>query len=155
MKKYDLVGGLIWIALGVGLCVGSMMLKLGHLHRPGTGFMPFLSGVSLVILGLILVFSSTSKRLREEKGLGEKKLWVKGNWKTFVFTLLALFGYAFLFEILGFITATFLFFLFLFKLGNPKKWLGPLVLSGATVVLSYLVFSVWLMCPFPKGIFGF
>ena len=155
MKKYDLVGGLIWSALGISLCVGSIMLKLGTLHRPGTGFMPFLAGLFLGALGLILVFSSISERLEEKRSLSGKKLWVTENWKSFLLTLMALFGYMFLFEVLGFIVTTFLFFLFLFKLGNPKKWLMPLVFSGITVVLSYLIFSVWLMCPFPKGVFRF
>jgi hypothetical protein len=31
----------------------------------------------------------------------------------------------------------------------------PLVLSLFTVILSYLIFSVWLRCQFPRGIFNF
>jgi putative tricarboxylic transport membrane protein len=149
MKNFDLVSGLIWLVLGISLCIGSIPLKFGDLHKPGPGFTPFLAGSFLGVLGLILVLSSIFGRLEEQKIMSAKK----GNWKSLLPTLLALFGFVLLFEFLGFFITSFLFFLFLFKLGNPKRWLVPLVFSAVTVLLCYLIFSVWLTCPFPRGIF--
>ncbi len=158
MKRFDLVGGFIWLILGIGVCIGSIELGLGVLQKPGPGFLPFLSGVLLGLFGLIIIFPLILRNLRKEKELNAKKVWGKENWKSLFPTLLAflaLFGYLLFLNILGFILTAFLFLFFLFKLKEPKKWVMPLILSGVTVILSYLLFSVWLMCQFPKGIFGF
>lgn len=155
MKKYDRVGGLVWFFLGIALCIGSIKLRLGDLHKPGPGFMPFLAGSLLVLLGLILTLSATLNRSAEKNEIRGRKLWVKENWKNILFTLLILFSYLLLLNLLGFIITTFLFFFFLVKLQAPKRWLMPLAFSGITVFLSHLIFSVWLRCPFPIGIFRF
>ena len=109
----------------------------------------------MMLFGAILMVS-TLRRANNEKGeTKNEKLWTKENWMGFSLTLLALFGYALLMDSLGFYTTTFLFLFFLFKLTEPKKWLMPLFLAGASAVLSYLIFSVWLMSQFPGGVLGF
>ena len=156
MKKRIRLDGLVWLVLGIGLCIGSVRLKLGDFHTPGPGFMPFLSGALLGIFGFILIFATT--RSGEGKEAKEQKTPVIWNWKKLIspfLTLLILFLYISLLEPLGFILTTFICLLFLFKLSEPKKWLMPIVLSFATTFLSYLLFSVWLQCQFPKGIFAF
>lgn len=67
MKNGDIVGGMIWFVLGVGMCIASIKLNLGDFHKPGPGFMPFLSGFFLGVFGLILIFSIISKGLRDGK----------------------------------------------------------------------------------------
>jgi putative tricarboxylic transport membrane protein len=116
--------------------------------------MPFLSGSFLILFGLILAVSTISKGLEKEKTKG-KEAWMNVNWKSFLFTLLALFVYALLLEPLGFYITTFMFLFFLFKLTEPKRWLMPIVFSGISVILSYLIFSIWLKVQFPSGIFRF
>lgn len=155
MGRHDRVGGLIWTVLGILICIGSVKLRLGNFHKPGPGFMPFLSGVLLGLFGLILMFSTLLKRLEEEEEIKDRKIWVKGNWKNFLFSLSALFGYVLLLEPIGFILTTFLFLFFLIKIIEPKGWLMPLIISGATVTSSYLIFTLWLKLQFPKGIFIF
>ncbi len=153
MKKLNL-GGLFWILLGIAICIQSIYLKTGNLRKPGPGFMPFLSGAFLGLLGLILTLTSISKKLKEDKEGKSQRVWAKGNWSNIFFTLIALFGYLLLLKPLGFILTTFIFLFFLFKLKEPKRWVMPLIFSVCTVVFSYLIFSVWLKCQFPKGILG-
>jgi hypothetical protein len=155
MEKYDRMGSFFWLALGAVLCVGSVQIRLGTFHRPGPGFMPFLSGVFLMLFGVILMVSTLTRADNEKEETKSEKLWTRENWKGFSLTLLALFGYALSMNFLGFYTTTFLFLFFLFKLTAPRKWLMPLAFSGASVILSYLIFSLWLMTQFPGGIFGF
>jgi putative tricarboxylic transport membrane protein len=158
MKKHDQVGGFVWLLLGVGLCLGSFKLKIGGFHNPGAGFIPFWAGVLLGIFGGVLMISSSLKnrgKVEEEQG---KKKRVKGDWKNFLIPILILFilfTYVLLLEPLGFLPATFLFLFALFKISEPKKWVMPLLVSLSTVILSYLLFSVWLQCQFPKGILKF
>ncbi len=153
IKKGDLVGGLIWISIAIYMCIGSMGLDLGSLEKPGPGFIPFISAAILGFFGLQILFASFFRRYKEGEGVKGGKLWEKGQMRNIFLTLLALFVYASLFEPIGFVITTFLFLFFLFKLTAPQKWLTPLVLAGTTVIVSYLVFSVWLMAQFPKGIF--
>lgn len=155
MKRVETVSGLIFFILGMILCIGSFKLNLGYFRKPGPGFMPFLSGAFLGLLGLILMFSSILKRLSEEEELNRKKIWVKDNWKRILFYLSALFGYGLVLNLLGFLITTFVFLFFLFKLTEPKKYMMPLVLSVGSVIVSYLIFWVWLRSPLPRGIFGF
>jgi putative tricarboxylic transport membrane protein len=149
---------MIWLIIGIAICIGSVKLKLGSFHTPGPGFLPFLSGALLAISGLILIFSTHFTRLKQGEEAKNQTLAVKWHWKKFVnplVTLLILFAYIALLEPLGFILTTFVCLLSLFKLSEPKKWLTPLALSASTAVLSYLLFSVWLQCQFPKGLLKF
>ena len=154
MTKQNQVSGFIWLLLGALLCMGSVRLDLGGFHRPGPGFMPFLTGAILILLGFILMFSG-SKETRVGEGLPGKGFWGGGDWKNVLIPWLSLFGYLLLLEPLGFLPTTFLFLFLLFKLTKPRSWLEPFIFSGATAVATYFVFSVWLRCPFPKGILTF
>ena len=51
MRQQDRIGGLIWLVLGIAMCIESVELGLGKIRVPGAGFLPFLSGVLLAILG--------------------------------------------------------------------------------------------------------
>ncbi len=158
MKQRVPTDGLIWVTLGIGMCVGSVKLKLGNFHTPGPGFLPFLSGALLGIFGLILTFSVAFTKSEGAAGATYEDSRAKWEWKKLlnpVLTLLCLFAYLVLLEPLGFILTTFICLFFLFKLSEPKKWLIPLTLSISTSILSYLLFSVWLQCQFPKGVIKF
>jgi hypothetical protein len=154
IKKQDLISGLIWVFLGGIICVGSVNLRLGNLQRPGPGFLPFLSGTFLILFGLMLGVYPIFKGIAKG-GTNDKEIWTTMNWKSFSFTLLALLGYAFLLEFMGFYSSAFVFLFFLFKFKEPKKWVIPFITAGITVTVSYIIFSVWLKCQFPRGLIGF
>ena len=151
----DRMGGLIWLALGIGVCLMSVPLKFGRLQQPGPGFMPFFSGIVLGTFGLILTFSSHVKGQTGGGGISDQKDSGKRNIGKLFLTSLALFSYILLFQPLGFFFTTFLFLFFLFKLAEPQKWVMPSVLSGGAVMLGYLIFSIWLKSQLPKGMLGF
>src|SRR3989339_2173442 len=147
MKKHLTADGLIWVILGIALCIGSIKLHLGSFRAPGPGFLPFLSGASLGIFGLILMgstFWGGEKKTERPRNDENPMKWTWKKSRTPLLTLMILFAYLLLLEPLGFVFTTFFCLLLLFKLSEPRRWLMPLVLSGATSVLSYLLFSVWL-----------
>lgn len=158
MRRDDRIGGFVWLILGIALCLGSVKLKLGGLQNPGAGFMPFLSGALLSILGFVLLLSRGSQVSGTGGMTEEKKAFAPRSPKSFFVLFLImviLFIYVMLLEQLGFCLAT-LFFLFsLFKFAEPKRWLMPFILSLTSVIVSYLVFSVWLGSQLPRGILGF
>ena len=158
MKKYLRVDGLIWVILGIALCLGSVKLQLGSFRVPGPGFLPFCSGVSLGFFGFIQMLSPLFAGADERQQQNSYEGRVKWNWRkslTPLLTLMTLLAYILLLEPLGFVLTTFVCLLLLFKLSEPRRWLMPMVLSGVTAVLSYLIFSVWLQSHFPKGLLTF
>jgi len=158
MKKFGRLDGLVWLVLGILICVDAIKLKLGDFNTPGPGFLPFLSGVLLGIFGLILFFPTTFARLGKAEEAEPEEPPAVWNWGKLInpfLTLLILFVYILLLEPLGFILTTFICMLLWFKLSEPKRWLKPLILSVSTSILSYLLFSVWLRCQFPRGLIKF
>ena len=151
------MGGFVWLVLGAGFCIGSFRLKIGGLHNPGAGFIPFLVGTLLITLGLIMVVSNQfGPRTRMEERVGRKSGREDRKHLFIPFlTLLTLVGYVILLEPLGFVLSTFFLLFLLFKISAPQTWLLPIGLSMSTVIISYLIFSVWLQSQFPKGILGF
>lgn len=152
MKKIDRFGGVFWLIFGIFICIISFRLGIGNFHKPAAGFTPLLAGIILIVSGLILILSTFSRQFLDEKMDG---IIGKEGRRDPLLALSALFGYVFLLESIGFIITSFIFLVFLFKIKNPKRWGVPLFLAISTVVVSYLVFSVWLKLQFPKGILKF
>ena len=144
--RYDWFGGLIWMAIGIAMLIGSAKLKLGTFQKPGPGFMPFLTGCSLALLGFILSISSL--KLHN----GTQEISIKKFLKKGVQSLIASIIYVFLIDSLGFIVTTFLFIFILLKIMGTRKWFTPFFISLITVGLSYLIFIFWLRINFPRGI---
>ena len=160
MKKRDQISGLVWLILGVFFFIGGIKYDVGGFRNPGPGFLPLFAGSLFALLGLILTLSTFSQ---DSGGKKEEKVKKKNNfktktWKTFLpplLTLLILFGYAVLLESLGFLLTTFLCLFLFFKLSKPKRWLIPAIFSLIAVLLSHFIFSVWLKCQLPRGIFKY
>ncbi len=113
--------------------------------------MPFLTGVLLAIMGLLLA-SLHGRNHSNEKGGEEaflRKFWGKG-----ACSLAASFLYPLLLDPLGFVVATFLLIFALLKIMGTRKWIVPIFMSFLTVIASYFIFEVWLRINFPKGILG-
>jgi len=149
--RYDIFGGLTWLLLGLAYCLGAIQYKLGTFQAPGPGFMPFLAGGLLALLGLIL-FISTSLKAKSHMG---ESLAQKDRARNLLFPLGALVFYALFLERLGFLLDTFIFLLFLLKMARPKIWILPIILSALIVTTAHFLFSVFLQTHFPKGILGF
>lgn len=143
--------GIFFLLLSIYVCMVSLKLDLGTLHKPGSGFISFWSGIFLGILTLIMLVQDIwfNKAIRAE----EKK--EKIHWKAVFLTLSALFISILIFERLGFIISTILFVGFLFKFIEKKGWFVTILASLLMTFASYYIFRVWLQAELPKGILGF
>jgi putative tricarboxylic transport membrane protein len=129
----------------------SLKLGLGTLHKPGSGFISFWSGIILGILTIMMLIQNIwfDKADRAE----EKK--EKIHWRTVILALVSLFICILIFEPLGFIISTTLFVGFLFKGIEKKGWFATILASLLMTFASYYIFKVLLQAELPKGIFGF
>jgi hypothetical protein len=147
----DQVSGLFWLAISILVCVKSLHANIGTFGRPGAGFLPFWSGCILGTLSIILVVGSLLKK----SASGDiAHLWKGMEWGRVVSAFISLFIYGFFLERLGYLIATFwLIIVMLGIIGRPKVWV--LVVSALIVVLvTYVVFDVWLEVRLPRGIFS-
>jgi putative tricarboxylic transport membrane protein len=151
MKQTERFSGAFWVVLGIVIAILSLKLGMGNLHKPGIGFAPFLAAGILTVSGLVQILATYSRQFAGEKT--GSILFKKGR-KDSLLALAALFGYIIFLEFLGFLLTTLIFLVFLFRIKEKERWVMPLVLSVATVVVSYLIFSVWLQLQFPKGPLG-
>ena len=147
----DKWSSLFWVGIGVLICILSVKLSLGTLRSPGPGFLPFISGV---ILGALALVVHLQVRRANSPHKEVKPIWSDPRrGLRMILTLLALMAYALGMEHLGFLISTFLFIAFLLKFVEPQRWtvvlFGSILASG----LSYCIFELILQVQLPKGPF--
>ena len=138
------IGGLFWLAVGVSFAVGGILLKLGTLRSPGPGFLPLVMA-SLLIAFSLFVFI---------RGLIEPgKVLKPVQWKGQAVLVASVFLYGLVLELVGFLLSTFVLMAVLFGLffEGRGKWRKVIFCAAATALIGWLVFSLALKVPFPRG----
>jgi hypothetical protein len=107
------------------------------------------SGI-LGILSLVLFFQAS---LRTEEAQREPLF--TGEWQRILFVLIVLTLYSWSMPILGYLISTFALMTLLFWVLEKKRIWVVLFSSSLSTIATYLVFSKWLNCQFPDGLFGF
>ena len=148
----DQASAAIWFALGTIISLASLRYKLGTLASPGTGFMPFLAGLGIVLFSFIGLVHGT---LRRKQGIGWKPSMRGLRWGKSIIVLAALFAYILLLTPLGFFLCTTLFIGFLLRTVKPQGWFVVIAGSILTALGSYGIFELWLKAQLPKGPWGF
>lgn len=151
MKTYDQGSSLFWLCLSIYVCVESLRLGIGTLRNPGMGLMAFGGSILLGIFSLALFFQSTVMKGESKAPPAE----APRLWKRVVLVLVALLIYAKVMPLAGYLVTTFFMMSFLFWIVKKQKIGWVLISSFLTTFISYMVFSKWLNCQFPQGLFGF
>ena len=152
MINRDQLSGLFWLAISIFVCIEASRFGIGDVHSQGPGFLPFLSGVMLGTLSIILVVTNTLKK-QGKRNIAD--IWKGISWGKVILVLILLFTYAFLLPTIGYLVATFGLIILLFGIvGKTKVWI-KVVAGIITVLATYIVFYVWLEVQLPKGILGF
>jgi putative tricarboxylic transport membrane protein len=152
MGRADRISGIFWLCFAVLTIIQSYHLGLGTLHKPGPGFLFFWVNLILVILSLIVLIRAWVGK-REEGP--QPAIFGGQNVSKIAFVLISLFLYAILMEPVGFILITLLFFLFILKIIEKKRWFYTVFVSVVVTVISYLIFETWLQSQLPKGLLEF
>lgn len=150
MKLYDQASSLFWLLASISVITESLRLGVGTLHNPGMGFMTFSASGILGILSLSLfVRASLQKEI-----VKREPLFSGGMWRRVFCVLLALTVYSSAMPVLGYLISTFVLMTVLFWVLEKKK--PGLVFASAllSTLITYFVFSKWLNCQFPDGLFG-
>ncbi len=148
MKTLDQTSSFFWLLVSLSVLIESLRLGIGTVQNPGMGFMPF--GAS-GILGILALFLFLQASFRRETAAA---LVVGKFWKRVLFVIFILVLYARVMPLLGYLISTFVMMtIFFWVLERKRAWLG-FVFSLLSTFITYIVFSKWLHCQFPDGLFG-
>lgn len=149
MRTWDGRIGIFLLVTSSYYCYLAIRLGLGGARNPGPGFLPFLAGVSVFALSIVLI--ATSPGFRSHPGHQRPALF-----KTRACLVLACLLFFGLFvEKAGFFVCSFLFCVFVLLLNGIRKW-SVAVLAGALICAgTYLLFNTLLHVKLPLGILDF
>ena len=151
MRKYNLIGGFVWLALSIFICAESMRIGVGGFRNPDAGLFPLLTALLLGLFSLLLLSDTILKSIKQRKD--DRVVWGREtNWKNIIFILVALTIYALVLDKAGYLLTTFVFILFLFRVIEPQKWTVAILGATITALLSYMIFNVWLQTQLPDGV---
>lgn len=152
MRRVDIVGGLIFVALGIGIILQSLPLGYwGHMG-PGPGFVPLWSGVAIALAGLLLSIQSFRSKKTERDGKSSGKV---AGIPGIVLVVASLTVLAILaMNILGFVPSMFLLLAVLIGLSRRHRFTVTVGVAAGVTAVFFLVFEWGLQVPLPKGMFG-
>ncbi len=151
MRAHDIGSSFFWLVFSVFVCVSSFWLGLGSLRQPSAGLWSFGASALLGILSLGLLIQAFLKP-KASRTESEHAPNLPGK---VILVLISLTLYAKSMQTIGYLLASFILMGFLFWLAGVKKWWNVLLYAFLSAFITYLVFSVWLNCQFPRGLFGF
>jgi hypothetical protein len=127
-------------------------MGVGKPSNPGMGFMAFGASGLLGILSLLL-FLRTYFQKKRPGALSPP--FFSGRWKNVPLVLGVLILYSVFMPHIGYLISTFLLLTVLFWLLERESVFRPILLSGCSTLLTYVIFSKWLNLQFPEGLFSF
>ena len=151
MKTLDQTSSLFWLLVSIVVFAESIRIGVGTVQNPGMGFMTFGASGILGALSLVLFLQAS---LRKED-LQHAPLFAGTLWRRILFVLLVLTIYARVMPAVGYLISTFVLMSLLFWVLEKKRIGFVLLYALLATLLTYLVFSKWLNCQFPQGLFGF
>lgn len=149
----EFISSLVWVVVGGVFCIGGVYYQLFDSGLPGPGLLPFIGGLALSSLGLIVLISSFGSAKRNSE-VTKRFFPEKNSFRKIFFAIVGLTIYAIIFEYLGFILTTFFLLIFLLRFIEPQKWSVVWVTAILTTALFYLIFCIFLKVQLPKGLLG-
>lgn len=145
-KKKDLVVGLIVGLFGIYYIQQVYHLPAGEHFLNSTRTFPLLFGGLLVILSVLLITGALQKKDDEKKTSNIDLVKVKRGLFYVVWTALYIFVGL---PLLGFILSTIIFLAVGIFYYREVTWYWAPIISVATVVVIYFVFSKWMLIHLP------
>ena len=150
MSRSDRYASLFFLALAAFICQQSMGIGVGTLGRPGPGLLSFGAGAVMGLLALAFLIGTFLKGKASGEPSGEAER--GSHTATVVAICLSLFVYTIAVNWLGFVLATLMFVIFLFRIVETESWWRSLLKGVLVTAGNYLVFVVWLGIHLPKGV---
>jgi hypothetical protein len=149
MKRANTIASILWVGLGFSMCLGALKLGLGTPSDPGSGFLPFGTGMLVSILGFQQLWVVFRKQHSDD---GQSSIKGAANWKRPACVVAILAFYGVLLPHLGYLVATFLAMLGLFTIYDHRRWGLASAGSLFITILTYVLFHEFLSVQLPAGL---
>jgi uncharacterized membrane protein len=151
LQKKDFYAGLVMVLLGAGVTLNSTTYNLGTFMHMGPGMFPFMLGILMIFVGILIFISGLMTPLEE----GEQILPDSMEWRGWACILAGPIMFIIFGEYFGMVAATFMC-VFVSALGDRTATLKSSVLLAAGItVAGAVLFSYVLKVPFPLFRWGF
>lgn len=148
MRKSNIISAIIFILLGAYVLIeASTFPELGGDQVTGPEFFPSILAFILIGLSLILFLTSIGKKEDREMGFFNPLAF-----KTYL-TILGLFAYILVLNIMGFIISTIAILFILIRFYGMKSIPKIAIVSTVATFVLYGVFHLLLSVPLPTNIF--
>ncbi|MGE5257483.1 MAG: tripartite tricarboxylate transporter TctB family protein [Hyphomicrobiales bacterium] len=161
MSKSDNVANLVAIGLGIFVVYESYYsLKIGILISPGAGFLPFLCGLALIVLGIVwrlqsILIKPAPPTTQIEDPTGEacevEPRALPGSRLKMYLAFATTVAYACLFERIGFFVATLVFMLGWQMIVERQHWLKSIIITALCTAAMYTLFRYLLHVELPAN----
>ena len=149
MKKSERIAAIVTSLGGVWIMYYAWhTLKLGSIHVPDAGFLPFLCGAGLAILGIVWILILQWKKEQGNESPAERRLWHR---PLLSLALMVLYGWAM--ETVGYITSTLIFMVAWQQIIEREKWFKTMLISLLGTLAMYALFVYLLKVPIPPEFF--
>ena len=146
--RADTVTALLALALAIYIAFEGKAMGLGHPSDPGSGYIQFWTGLIMCGLALTQLVHSLLPNANKAS-LGS--VFVDIRWGKVLYVTALLVAYTAVLDYLGFIIATFILLVVLFKTVEPQSWMVALIGSTLTTLVAWGVFVAWLGTQMPAG----
>jgi Tripartite tricarboxylate transporter TctB family len=144
--RADHIAGAFFVGVGLFVIALSGDLPTGTLSMPGSGFMPKIVAVLMILFGLVLAL-----RAGESRPFAEVP-WSDAKHAAMVVAITAI--AVALYEWLGFLSTNILLMLALLLVIERRRVLPAAIYSVSVVVVTYVLFVYLLKTPLQTGPFG-
>ena len=149
MKRSERIAAVITSLGGLSVMYYAWsVLKLGSIHVPDAGLLPFLCGAGLAVLGILWMVSlhATGKRKSEEQ--------IEQHLRYRPYASLALMAlYAWALEAVGYVTSTLIFMVAWQKVIEREKWSKTMAIALLGTAAMFALFRLFLKVPIPQELF--
>ena len=151
LKKKDFYAGLVMVLLGAGVTLNSSTYNLGTFMHMGPGMFPFMLGILMTFVGVLIFISGLMTPLEE----GERILPESMEWRGWACILAGPLMFILFGQFFGMVAGTFMC-VFVSALGDRTATLkGSALLAACITVAGAFLFSYVLKVPFPLFRWGF
>jgi putative tricarboxylic transport membrane protein len=152
MTRLDCYSSGFWLFFSIYIATESYRLGLGNWHDPGPGYFPFGAAMLLGCMAFGVLVSSLRKGTAQKI---QPTLKEKFHWTNVIMVLTSMVLYTIFLNTIGFVLCTFLIVVFFVKVIALQRWTTSITAALGMAAGSYLLFSVFLKAPLPKGFFLF
>lgn len=139
---------IVFLLLGVWICIEAFQVPLGSFRMPGAGFFPLLLGIALSVFSIMLLGMSLLDPAGSSSHVGPERPEV-------LYLVGSIVAAVWLFERAGFLVTMALFAGVAMKVLGKMSWVTAVSLAAIGGLAAWFVFGRVLLIALPSGILPF